>query len=160
FRRSGIPPEKLRTVPGCIDTDRFRPDGPRLELPEQLVEGFVFLSVFDWTFRKGWDLLLRAYCDEFTPASGPGLLLKLTRSLHPMPFVLQQAESEVNRIGQSLSDRPDIVVSDAILDADRMAALYRSVPAFVVPSRGEGCGRPYMEAMASGLAVIGTRATG
>src|SRR5262249_37453767 len=62
--------------------------------------------------------------------------------------------------GTSLADRPDIVLWELTLGVAQMAALYRSVQAFVLPSRGEGWGRPYMEAMASALPVIGTCATG
>jgi glycosyltransferase involved in cell wall biosynthesis len=39
-------------------------------------------------------------------------------------------------------------------------SLYRSVDAFVLPSRGEGWGRPYMEAMSMGLPVIATNWSG
>ena len=41
-----------------------------------------------------------------------------------------------------------------------MVQLYKSVDAFVLSSRGEGWGRPYMEAMAFGLPVIGTNWSG
>jgi glycosyltransferase involved in cell wall biosynthesis len=161
FRRSGVAPEKLRAVASCVDTERYTPEGAHLELPPQLNGRFVFLSVFDWAYRKGWDVLLKAYCQEFGPADGVGLLLKLTRShLHPMPLIAAQANSLLESIGTSLGGRPDIVLSDEILNADAIAALYRSVNAFVMPSRGEGWGRPYMEAMASGISTIGTRATG
>lgn len=36
-----------------------------------------------------------------------------------------------------------------------MPRLYKSVDAFVLPSRGEGWGRPHVEAMSMGLPVIG-----
>mmetsp|Transcript_36395 Transcript_36395/g.88151 ORF Transcript_36395/g.88151 Transcript_36395/m.88151 type:complete len:262 (+) Transcript_36395:825-1610(+) len=41
-----------------------------------------------------------------------------------------------------------------------LVRLYNSVDAFVLPSRGEGWGRPYMEAMAMGLPVIATNWSG
>jgi glycosyltransferase involved in cell wall biosynthesis len=161
FRRTGVAPETLRVVPGCVDTEQFRPDGPQITLPPALNGKFTFLSVFDWAYRKGWDLLLQAYCTEFTPNDGAGLLLKITRShLHPISMIVQQANELLATLGQSLAVRPDIVLSDAILPCEQMSALYRSVQAFVLPSRGEGWGRPYIEAMASGLPTIGTRATG
>ena len=29
------------------------------------LDGFVFLSMFSWMTRKAWDVLLRAWCEEF-----------------------------------------------------------------------------------------------
>ncbi len=36
-----------------------------------------------------------------------------------------------------------------------MPALYKTMDCFVLPSRGEGWGRPQVEAMAMGLPIIG-----
>ena len=161
FRRSWVPPEKLRVVPSCIDTALYRPDGPKLKLPEKLVGRFVFLSVFDWQLRKGWDVLLCAYTQEFSAGEGIGLLLKISRAHgHSLEVVQRQAEAVLAETGHTLADRPDIVLWDETLEAPQMAALYRTAGAFVLASRGEGWGRPYMEAMASELPTIGTAASG
>ena len=191
FRRSGVPPEKLRVLPGFVDTDVFwvespgsrvesralrtesqRPTGENpvwsvqsreagVALPEGLTGRFVFLSVFDWQLRKGWDVLLKAYCGEFSPEEGIGLLLKITTSHgHSLETVRGQADEVLAALGQSLDQRPDIVIWEPTLGKLEMAALYRSVDAFVLASRGEGWGRPWMEAMSAGLPVIGTRGSG
>jgi tetratricopeptide (TPR) repeat protein len=49
---------------------------------------------------------------------------------------------------------------DRILDEAEMPQLYRTADAFVLPSRGEGWGRPFMEAMALGRPVVGTNWSG
>ena len=36
----------------------------------------MFLSVFKWEWRKGWDLLLRGYWDEFSAADDVVLRLR------------------------------------------------------------------------------------
>lgn len=161
FCRSGVPPEKLRRVPSCVDTELYRPDGPRHRRPEELADRFLFLSVFDWQLRKGWDVLLSAYCQAFRPEDGVGLLLKVSH-VHGYRWndVIDQAEGVLQSVGQSLGMRPDLVLSNEPLEVADMANLYRSADAFVLASRGEGWGRPLMEAMASGLAVIGTRGSG
>src|SRR5690606_27167664 len=46
------------------------------------------------------------------------------------------------------------------LSDEELRQLYQQADAFVLPSRGEGWGRPYMEAMASGLPTIGTHWSG
>lgn len=161
FRRSGVPPERIRVVPSCYDEGLFTPTGPKLEVPEAVRGKFVFLSVFDWQLRKGWDVLLRGYQQEFSAEEPVALLLKITRSHgHSPASVRAQADQVLGELGTALVYRPDIVLWDKALSSQELASLYRSVDAFVLPSRGEGWGRPYMEAMACGLPTIGTKYLG
>ncbi len=161
FRRSGVAPEKMRRVPSFIDTQLYQPDGDKFPLPAELENKFVFLSVFDWQIRKGWDLLLKAYCETFSSDDPVGLLLKVSRMHgHTIEHVRAQANQYLQTIGQNLADRNDIYFLDEFLSANEMASLYRTADAFVLPSRGEGWGRPYMEAMSCGVATIGTNASG
>lgn len=165
FCRGWVPAEKLRIIPECIDTRLFTPTGPSFPFPAELVDRlagrFVFLSVFDWQLRKGWDLLLKAYARTFAASETTSLLLKISRAHgHPLELVIRQADAALRSCGQTLGGRPDIIIWEANLSEAEMAGLYRSVDAFALPSRGEGWGRPYMEAMASGLPVIGTGASG
>ena len=51
------------------------------------------------------------------------------------------------------------MITDPLGDRD-MTSLYRAADAFVLPTRGEGWGIPFMEAMAMGLPTIGTRWSG
>lgn len=160
FRRSGVVPEKLRMIPSCLDAQWFKPLGDVMQRPEALGGRFTFLSIFDWQLRKGWDLLLRAYVETFAVDEGAGLWLKVSCKHVPPRVMRQQAEQLLSELGTTLAERSDIVISDALVPAFQMPALYRAADAFVLATRGEGWGRPYMEAMASGLAVIGTGAGG
>lgn len=161
FRRSWVPPEKIRVVHPCFDSELFRPDGQKRKRPEQLEDRFLFLSVLEWQLRKGWDVLLRSYVNTFSVDDDAGLLLKIT-SLHgqSLEFVVRQANECLSELGTCLDARPDIVILDETLSAEEMAALYRSTDAFVLPTRGEGWGRPIIEAMACGTPVIATFASG
>jgi len=161
FRRSGIAPESIRVVQPCIDTELFTADGRRRAVSAELTGRFVFLSVLEWQLRKGWDVLLRAYAREFTVDDGVGLLLKVTRQHgQPEELVRSQADDVLAECGTSLAERPDIAFLWEVLEATEMAALYRGAGAFVLPSRGEGWGRPYMEALACGLPVLATGESG
>jgi glycosyltransferase involved in cell wall biosynthesis len=161
FRQGGAAPEQLRIVPSAVDTDVFKPAGTKHSLPEATKDRFVFLSSFDWQLRKGWDVLLRAYCQSFSAEDDVALLLKVTTLHHqPLDWITEQVNSILREFGDSMESRPDIVLWIEDLSQAEMAAVYRASDAFVLPTRGEGWGRPYMEAMACGLPVIATRGSG
>ena len=147
FSASGVDTERLRVVPSPVRLARWRGDD-RLQLP---LSGFTFLSVFDWSLRKGWDLLLAAYADEFGPSDDVGLVLNI-HSSHG------HSAAELRRLIERAAGReaPPILVLDRLLSAADMPRLYRAADCFVLPTRGEGWGRPFLEAMAAGTPVIGT----
>jgi glycosyltransferase involved in cell wall biosynthesis len=51
---------------------------------------------------------------------------------------------------------PEILFVDETLSHGEMRSLYAGAQAFVLPSRGEGFGRPYLEALLHGLPTVGT----
>ncbi|HEV3479449.1 MAG TPA: glycosyltransferase [Gaiellaceae bacterium] len=147
FAASGVDEERLHVVPSPIRLARWRGDD-RMELP---TSGFTFLSVFDWSLRKGWDLLLAAYAEEFGPSDDVTLVLKIHSSHGHRP-------AELRRLIERAAGReaPPILVLDRLLATAEMPRLYRAAGCFVLSTRGEGCGRPFLEAMAAGTPVIGT----
>ncbi len=153
FVHGGVPREKLRVVPETVDFELFDPATPPLELPGR--RGFAFLANFDLTDRKGWDILLDAWADAFGPDDDVCLVLKVLR-LHDRGSDLEE------RVAQHLAGRTTapILFYDVLMRADELPSLYAAADAYVTASRGEGWGRPYMEAMAMGLPTIGTRWSG
>ena len=154
FQRGGMPADRLRVLPETIDFDLF--DRERTEpLVAQDARGFTFLTNFDFTDRKGWDVLLDAWCDAFAADDGVRLVLKC--------LGLHVPEAEIRaRIDAHLDGRPaaPIVLDTRFLPTADMPRLYAGADAFVLASRGEGWGRPWMEAMAMGLPTIGSRWSG
>jgi glycosyltransferase involved in cell wall biosynthesis len=146
FAASGVT-APLKVVPGyCGWIDKL-PEGSGLTLP--CTDQFVFLSVFDWSDRKGYDVLLSAFMEEFGREDSAVLIIKTAdNGSNPV--------QEVERLVSDKPDAPDIYVMTERLHTKDMVRLYQLCDAFVLPSRGEGWGRPYMEAMLLEMPVIST----
>lgn len=104
---------------------------------------FTFGSFGDFSVRKGIDVLIRAFEEEFPLNEPVRLLLKTTGS--PPDYEIR--------------DSRVILVSD-YLDQQRLLEFLRQMDVFVLPSRGEGFGLCGLEAMATGLPVIATNWSG
>lgn len=152
FIDSGVSPEQLAILPGPFDFTLYRA-APRSDKMSGRSK-FRFLSVFKWEYRKGWDILLRAYCEEFSLSDNVELIIKTLRYGPIDPQV--QAQEFLKRIGINNPSPAPIRIINAELSSTEMANLYNSSDAFVLPTRGEAWGRPFMEAMAMGLPVVGT----
>jgi glycosyltransferase involved in cell wall biosynthesis/GT2 family glycosyltransferase/Flp pilus assembly protein TadD len=160
FAAAGVDPKKLHKVPETYDTELFDPGVKPLDVDG--LEGFVFLSVFSWIDRKAWDILLRAWFAEFKARDDVTLLLKTDAAIAPQGTDCQR---EVERfVRDQLGIKPGkgarVVVLDRHLETADVPRMYRTADAFVLPSHGEGWGRPYMEAMAMGMPTIATRWSG
>ncbi len=165
FRRAGVDPEKLYVVGETFDTELFDPSVARMafdHLAGEAPDGFVFLSVFSWLGRKAWDVLLRAWYDEFSAKDDVTLLLKTDPQLAPPGTDCRREIDDFVRsqLGRDPKKGPPVVVIDRLVETTEMPALYRAADAFVLASHGEGWGRPHMEAMAMGLPTIATRWSG
>jgi len=70
------------------------------------------------------------------------------------------AELAAKSGGGGAPSLPSIVVVDRHVADVKMPSLYKSVDCLVLPSRGEGWGRPHVEAMAMEVPVIATNWSG
>ena len=157
FARGGVEPSKLHVLPVGIDTSAYDPDRiAPFEIPGR--RSFCFLSVFQWTRRKGWDVLLDAYARAFTNADDVSLVIRASLpGASAAPPIREQIARHFERLGIAPSRAPHVIVLDRPMPDGSMPSLYRAADAFVLPTRGEGWGLPFMEAMASGLPTIATR---
>jgi glycosyltransferase involved in cell wall biosynthesis len=147
FSRAGVRASKLRVIPHGVDVDRFGPHARPVHI--EGAAGFVFLSAFYWSKRKGWDVLVRAYLSEFRAAEEVCLVLRASA----LDYGELRALVEEEFGGRQHA--PILLIPFALPD-DLMPGLYAAADAFVVPARGEGWGLPYTEAMATGLPTIAT----
>jgi glycosyltransferase involved in cell wall biosynthesis len=155
FSSAGVDETRLRVMSAGVDTKLFQPGREPLELARK--RSFAFLSVFEWTDRKAPEVLLRAYFREFKPDEDVTLILRT----HPRPgpnadLPARIAEIAEREAGVPVGKIPSTILMPHFLAAADVPRLYATADAFVLPSRGEGYGRPYLEALACGCPVIAT----
>jgi glycogen synthase len=140
--RLGTPAGRFTIVPGAVDTDRFRPAGGRPAGPPRL----LFHGRLD--ARKGvLDLL------DAVARVAPGRDLRLTVSgIGPDVAAVAARTRELG-----LEDITDLAGHVAY---ERVPEVYRDADLFVSPTYAEGFSNTILEAMASGLPIVSTRAVG
>lgn len=148
--------KNVHLMPHAIDIDRFNPEN--VEPLKNIIgeEKFVFLSIMGWSERKGVSDLLEAYMKEFSKEDDVVLYIKLN-------FVdvskAQQRVAAIRRQNDKKGHNAPIILDPIIYSFESFPRLYKMANAFVLPSRGEGWGLNFSEAMAMELPTIGTAAT-
>ena len=144
FARSGVNRERMFIIPSPVDSDSKK-NQAIFELKTR--KHFIFLSLFNYSarFRKGLDVLLKAYTETFEKDDDVCLVIK-TNTTPDM----------IAREYNLSSGGPEIEVVNRVLDKKSLNALFRAANCFVLPSRGEGVGRPYLEALSAGVPIIAT----
>ncbi|PKL74994.1 MAG: hypothetical protein CVV27_17650 [Candidatus Melainabacteria bacterium HGW-Melainabacteria-1] len=153
FRRAGVA-VPLQVIPEGVDTERFNPEGPRLtSLPQR----FTFLWVAQLSYRKGFDLVLKAFLELFAEHDDVQLVMRTylrdgsAQDLDQVAELIRLfREEELGGI-----KRGHVYLLDNVADV-HLPALYRSSQVLLAPFRGEGWGLPMIEALASEVPVIAT----
>jgi len=148
---SGVDPAKVKIVPLGIDPEKFKPGLQPLKLAT--AKSFKFLFVGGTIHRKGPDLLLKAYLENFTAADDVCLVIKDFGG--QSVYAGQTFESQI-RAAQAQPNAPEILYLNEELAPETLPGLYAACDCLVHPYRGEGFGLPVLEAMACGLPVVVT----
>lgn len=135
--------------------------GPHFDFSPS-IKDFVFISVFGWNYRKGYDVLLKAYFDEFS-ANDPVSLLIVSRYQGGQDkYSRMKIKEDINAIIRDFpnKDLPHVIRYSKITPEYDMPKLYRSANCFVLPTRGESGNLCAPEASLCGLPVIMTNCSG
>jgi glycosyltransferase involved in cell wall biosynthesis len=153
FVRGGVTAEKIVVLPPPFDSSPFPYAARQVK---DSARPFRWLSVFDWSLRKGHDLLIEAFAKTFS-AGEAELWIKTNPKPGRSSQLQERCEERVNAIAER--NPPKIHIVDSLLSQEDLRRLYAQADAFVLPSRGEGWGRPVQEAMLMQLPVLVTGAT-
>jgi glycosyltransferase involved in cell wall biosynthesis len=139
---------RVSTVPGLVDTERFAPGDGKAAARRRLgleVDGPLLLTVRRLEPRMGIDRLLRALpllgrADVTLVVAGTGSLA-----------------GDLPRLAAELGLGERVLFVGPVSDDSRLADWYRAADLFVLPTTAyEGFGMATVEALASGTPVVGT----
>jgi glycosyltransferase involved in cell wall biosynthesis len=151
----------IHVIPAGVDHTLYVEEGPRFDFRPN-IKNFVFLSVFGWGYRKGYDVLLKAYFEEFDSKDDVSLLIASRYQSGTSRFHRDKIRDDINDIMRNYpnKDMPHIVRYSQVIPEQQMPQLYRSADCFVLPSRGEGSNLCSPEASLCGVPVIMTNVSG
>lgn len=153
YVRSGTDPTRTFSLPLGFDPQTFTPEACSDERTRDDSKEFCFLFVGGTIGRKGIDVLLNAYLNEFLRDEPVRLIVKDTGTRHVYRHNNHALECKRVVGDDSLAK---LTYLDDDLSSNELASLYRSSHCLVHPYRAEGFCLPVLEAMACGLPVIVT----
>ncbi len=151
---AGLPADRFRILPNCVDATDFTPGPPDPALLARygLEDRTVLMTLARLVEReryKGVDEVLEA-------------MPRLVRERPDLAYLIvgngpdrPRLEAQARALG--LADR--VVFAGRIPECEKIRH-YRLADAFVMPGRGEGFGIVYLEALACGIPVVGSRIDG
>jgi glycosyltransferase involved in cell wall biosynthesis len=128
---------------------------------KQLIPGedVKFLSVFQWGWRKGWNILLRSYWAEFMGVKDISLTIKTYLHVggeEEMETIHQDCKSLILKCGLVGEELPTTNIICSVVGDDDIKRFYEQCDVFVLPTRGEGLGRIFMDAVNCGKPIVAT----
>lgn len=149
FASAGVQSQKLAVIPYGIDVASAPPPrGRPADRP------FTFLYVCEFNWRKGLDLLLESFINEFNP--GEARLVMRVFSAGYQGVSADEVESVLysaveGRLDKPVGQRPEVTVMTQALSSVDLRRLYETCDLYISTDRANGWGVPCQEAMALGI---------
>jgi glycosyltransferase involved in cell wall biosynthesis len=145
----------ITVIPYGTNPEIYKPRDYPLEKGEKNDE-FIFLSINSWTLmpndRKGTDLLIRAFDEEFKETN-----VKLLLKVSTFWKKITMADVHIAIINLLGHENKNILVNADYIPEEQLIEFYQKSDCFVMPTHGEGFGLTALNAMACALPIIITK---
>jgi len=155
FINSKVDRDKVQVVNQGVDLITYNPNNKPLDQFPKTDKSFYFSYISELKVCKGYDLLLKAFYEEFANEPTAKLIFKCTSTddRNVLDNIVNMIKSYKG------SSKAEIILLHGNKSEDFMKRLYASADCFVLPTRGEGWGLGLIQSMASGIPVITTKCT-
>jgi glycosyltransferase involved in cell wall biosynthesis len=154
FAKTGIP---ATTIPYSVEFEQEYEEEYYEKIKEFTKDTFVFSSVFQWSDRKGVDVLIKAFALEFATNSDVSLVLKtyMNKAIKGAQKnedeifrqLIENINSRLLHLGQRFIPKYKIIIINELLTKKQLNSIYKASDAFILPTRGEGFCLPVAEAI-------------
>jgi len=150
-------------MPLGVDVSRYKPGCGTINFGSA-VRKFKFLCLSKYSFRKGFDIVIKAFLEEFSNKDDVSLILVSSpwnvgaekRDIHALIHDFQNIKSTIKKTEEDL---PHVALWSKPIAEKDVPKIYNSCDAFVLISRGEGFSLTVVEAASCGLPVIASNVT-
>lgn len=144
----GVSDKKIKVVNSSVDSIYYNQNVEPTDL--KLDKKIKFLFKGDLSWKSGFDLLLKAYTEEFGSEDDVALLISTKVDL------IDEKTSENIKKSFSNPDSPSISIIDEPISQKESAKLYKACNYYVAPYRANSYCLNIIEAMACGIPAIVT----
>lgn len=148
--------KEIHVMPFGVDYVRYNPKRKQFDFKQDLNE-FIFLSILDWEYSSGYDLMLKAFIEEFSEKDNVSLLIA---SKDNRQKIIEKFNKIKNKINKNQEELPHIALYDKFIKEKDMPNIYGASDAFILTPRKEISDIKYKEAASSGLPIIASDYSG
>lgn len=150
FTKYGVDPSKVEIIQYPIDVTQYDQIFDPYPFPSE-VKSFRFLYTLAFDYRKGLDLLIPSFCEEFSKAEDVSLILKIYVPNWNREVNISKVISSYIPVKEN---NPHVHFIIEKIPRESLLSLYSSCTCYVSTERACGWGMPQMEMMAMGKPVI------
>lgn len=150
FLQNNVQRAKLHVLPHGVDIEQFNPGVSPMDLNSKK---YKFLCVAEPHARKGLDILLQAFAEEFASTENVMLVIKTSIKGQKRNHYEVDVRDLLRRVRRTYAMPEVKLVTEKF---PSLGPLYTACDAFVTATRSECFGLPVLEAMACRLPVIAT----
>jgi len=151
---AGLRSSKIGIVHPGVNHKVFHPKAaPSDFLSEE--SGFMFVTIASPLNRKGLDILIRAYVEEFKPRDNVLLVIKMSHQSKPKKDFPYEIPGLAKRLGGLNAQLARVLILEEAIEDEMVAALLARADAYVCANRTFQTALAVREALACGRPVIG-----